>query len=131
MIKERKRNWKPVTLRFPILGSIFAVTVSMIIGLEILSYVSIGKNNANGGGLAFAATVDDLSVAATFSYLYLPTVIAVIYSMVWNWVDLDSKRLEPWFQLSKPEGATAENSILLQYPFDFLAFVPMRAARRR
>lgn len=97
----------------------------------MLSYISVGKNNGNGGGLAFASTVDDLSVAATFSYLYLPTVIAVFYSMIWSWVDLDTKRLEPWFQLSKAEGATAENSILLQYPFDFLAFVPIRAARRK
>lgn len=99
--------------------------------LEVLSYISVGKNNANGGGLAFAATVDDISAAASFSYLYLPTVIAVFYSMIWSWVDLDSKRLEPWFQLSKSRGAVAENSLLLQYPFDFLAFVPLRAARRK
>ncbi|OBT46370.1 hypothetical protein VE00_02735 [Pseudogymnoascus sp. WSF 3629] len=128
---ERKPFWKPATLRFPVLGSIFTVTVLMIIGLEILAYLSVGKNNSNGGGLAFAATVDDISTIATVSYLYLPTVIAVLYSMIWSWVDLDSKRLEPWFQLSKPEGATAEDSLLLQYPFDFMPFVPIRAARRR
>jgi len=103
----------------------------MIIGLEVLSYLSIGKNNANGGGLAFAATADDISTVASFSYLYLPTVIAVFYSMIWSWVDLDTKRLEPWFQLSRRGGAVAENSLLLQYPFDFLAFVPVRAARRK
>ncbi|KFY15096.1 hypothetical protein V492_02234 [Pseudogymnoascus sp. VKM F-4246] len=127
---ERKL-WKPATLRFPVLGSIFTVTVLMIIVLETLAYISVGKNNSNGGGLAFAATVDDISTIATVSYLYLPTVIAVLYGMVWNWVDLDSKRLEAWFQLSKPEGASAEDSLLLQYPFDFLPFVPIRAARRK
>ncbi|KFY30343.1 hypothetical protein V493_01977 [Pseudogymnoascus sp. VKM F-4281 (FW-2241)] len=127
----RKPLWKPATLRFPVLGSIFTVTILMIIGLETLAYLSIGKNNSNGGGLVFAATVDEISTIATASYLYLPTVIAVIYSIVWSWVDLDSKRLEPWFQLSKPEGASAEDSILLQYPFDFVPFVPIRAARRR
>ncbi|KFY33960.1 hypothetical protein V494_07177 [Pseudogymnoascus sp. VKM F-4513 (FW-928)] len=127
---ERKL-WKPATLRFPVLGSIFTVTVLMIIVLEILAYISVGKNNSNGGGLVFAATVDDISTIATVSYLYLPTVIAVLYSIVWNWVDLDSKRLEPWFQLSKPQGASAEDSLLLQYPFDFLPFVPIRAARRK
>ncbi|OBT67469.1 hypothetical protein VE03_03067 [Pseudogymnoascus sp. 23342-1-I1] len=128
---ERKPLWKPTTLRFPVLGSIFAVTVLMIIALETLAYLSTGKNNSNGGGLAFAATVDDISTIATVSYLYLPTVIAVFYSIMWSWVDLDSKRLEPWFQLSRPGGATAEDSILLQYPFDFMPFVPIRAARRR
>lgn len=127
----RNPLWKPATLRFPVLGSIFAVTVFMIIGLEILAYLSVGKDNSNGGGLVFAATVDDISSIATASYLYLPTVIAVLYGMMWSWVDLDSKRLEPWFQLSKPEGAAAEDSLLLQYPFDFMPFIPILSARRR
>jgi hypothetical protein len=48
-----------------------------------------------------------------------------------SWVDLDVKRLEPWFQLSVKHGTIAENSILLQYPFDFLPFVPISALRRR
>ncbi|KAI9779104.1 MAG: hypothetical protein M1835_004766 [Candelina submexicana] len=51
--------------------------------------------------------------------------------MLWSWIDLDAKRLEPYFQLSKPEGASASDSILLHYPFDFIAFVPLKAARRR
>ncbi|KFY04786.1 hypothetical protein V491_09262 [Pseudogymnoascus sp. VKM F-3775] len=114
-VSGRKPLWKPATLRFPVLGSIFTVTVLMIIGLEILAYLSVGKNDSNGGGLVFAATVDDISTIATVSYLYLPTVVAVIYGMLWSWVDLDSKRLEPWFQLSKPEGAAAEDSLLLQH----------------
>ena len=41
------------------------------------------------------------------------------------------KRLEPYFQLSEPAGASASDSILLHYPFDFLALVPITAARRK
>ncbi len=48
-----------------------------------------------------------------------------------SWVDLDAKRLEPWFQLSKDSGVSAENSLLLQYPFDFLPFIPLTAFRRK
>ena len=48
----------------------------------------------------------------------------------WAAVDLDVKRLEPYFQLSKPAGATASNSIFLHYPFEFIAFVPINAARK-
>ncbi|OHW94646.1 hypothetical protein CSPAE12_06735 [Colletotrichum incanum] len=33
--------------------------------------------------------------------------------------------------MSKLEGATAERSIFLDYPYDFIAFVPLRAAKRR
>ena len=123
-----RSHWKPFTLKLPLLGCIALVSVGLIAVLEVLSHMSGGEN---GGGLSFAPTVNDLSTVAIAGYLYLPTVIAVLYSMMWSWVDLDVKRLEPWFQLSKPEGAVAEESLLLQYPFDFLAFVPLRAARRR
>jgi hypothetical protein len=48
-----------------------------------------------------------------------------------SWIDLDAKRLEPWFQLSKEGGEYSESSLLLQYPFDFLPFVPIAAFRRK
>jgi hypothetical protein len=105
----------------------FASTVGFIIILEIASYHS----EKHGGGLAFADTLDNLSTSARFIYLYLPTLVFVAYSMVWNWVDLDTKRLEPWLQMSDPNGAPASSSVSLQYPFDFLPFVPVKAARRR
>jgi hypothetical protein len=108
---------------------IFVGTVLLIISLEILSYIS--EKDGNSNGLAFASAPDDISTGAQVGYLYFPTILAVIYSMIWMWIDLDVKRLEPWFQLSKPNGMTAKNSILLQYPFDFLPFVPIQATRRR
>ncbi|KAI9748276.1 MAG: hypothetical protein M4579_007269, partial [Chaenotheca gracillima] len=40
-------------------------------------------------------------------------------------------RLEPYFQLSRPGGAEASNSLLLHYPIDFIALVPIKAARRK
>ncbi|EPS39838.1 hypothetical protein H072_6401 [Dactylellina haptotyla CBS 200.50] len=58
------------------------------------------------------------------------TVAALIFAILLSLADLDAKRLEPWFELSKPEGATAKDSVLLCYPFDFLAFVPFTAAKR-
>ena len=55
----------------------------------------------------------------------------VSYGIAWAALDLDVKRLEPYFQLSEPGGASASDSILLHYPFDFLALVPITAAKRR
>lgn len=65
------------------------------------------------------------------SYLYVPQILAVVYSLTWNWVDLDVKRMQPWFELSKPEGAKAINSLFLDYPYDFIALVPFKAAKER
>ncbi|KAL2059944.1 hypothetical protein VTL71DRAFT_10099, partial [Oculimacula yallundae] len=122
-------SWMPATLRVPILGSFVLVSLAIIIILEVLSNIS--SRPSNGGGLAFAPSTDDIPTGVTFGYLYLPTILAVSYSLLWSWVDLDTKRLEPWFQMSKPAGATADDSLLLQYPFDFLPFIPITAFRRR
>lgn len=116
--------WKPLSLRAPLLLSVAAFTAGLIVVLEYLSRVS-----RRDGGLAF--TDGSFSTFITFSYLYLPTLIAVVYSMIWSWVDLDAKRLEPYFQMSKNGGVPARDSLYLHYPFDFVAFAPYRALRRR
>lgn len=98
----------------------------MILLLEVLSHMS-SKNK----GLAFAATINDFTTWQIFSTQYFPTILSVSFSMLWNWIDLDVKRLEPWFQMSTPYGARADDSVFLEYTSDFAAFVPLRAARRR
>ncbi|KAH8764916.1 hypothetical protein F5883DRAFT_104271 [Diaporthe sp. PMI_573] len=61
----------------------------------------------------------------------MPTTIAVLYSLLWTWIDLDVRRMQPWFELSRPHGANAEQSLLLNYHFEFLAFVPIKAWKQR
>ena len=117
-------SWKPVTLRPPLLLSIVVLTLAFIAILEYLS-----QKSQIDGGIAF--TKDRFSPAVSFAYLYLPTIIAVLYSILWSWIDLDTKRLEPYFQLSKVEGADITNSLALNYPFDFVAYAPLKALRRR
>lgn len=94
--------------------------------VEVLAQFSQTK-----GALALSRTQDEIPQYAMISYLYVPNIVAVLYSLIWSWVDLDVKRMQPWFELSKPEGATAENSMFLDYPYDFIATVPVKAARRR
>lgn len=83
------------------------------------------------GGVIIAATIDDFTLAQSFLYRYLPTIIALVFSIFWNWIDLQTKRIEPYYQLSKPDGAWGKDSLLISYPFDFLPFVPMSALRSR
>jgi hypothetical protein len=82
-------------------------------------------------GLAQAPTLNEIPQYAIIGYRYVPNIVAVLFSLLWNWIDLDVKRIQPWTELSKPGGATAQNSILLDYPSDFIAVAPVRAAKRR
>ena len=123
---DKKLIWKPATLKGPWLLS---TAICLLAWIGILEYLS--QKSIREGGFIFAASPDDFPYAVTFLTSYLPTIVAVIFSISWSWVDLDAKRLEPYFQMSKPGGASAADSVLLHYPFDFVAYAPINAFKRR
>jgi hypothetical protein len=118
---RRQHTWKPISLRLPFLTFVLLVTSALIVVLQWLLYTS-----QTIGGVIFAPSINDLPLSKTFGYLYAPTIIAVVYGLLWSWIDLDIKRMEPYYQLCSSGGALAENSLLLQYPFDFVALVPFK-----
>ncbi|UNI18791.1 hypothetical protein JDV02_005041 [Purpureocillium takamizusanense] len=120
------QGWKPFSMTTPVLLSLALLSLLVAAGIETLA-----QRSAARGGLALAPTQDDIPAAAMFAYQYVPNVAAAVYSLVWNWVDLDVKRMQPWFELSRPDGARGEDSLLLDYPVEFLAFVPLKAAKKR
>lgn len=81
-------------------------------------------SNGDGGS-------DTLSKGYKFGYQIFPTLISVLYGSLWTWIDHDIKRLEPYLQLSKPAGALARDSLLLNYPYNFIASIPVTAFRRK
>jgi hypothetical protein len=127
---EEKRTttkpWRPVTLKPVYLIALILATAGLIIVLQLLLSISHREN-----GLLFAKDINDLPLSRSFSYLYLPTLISVIYSFLWTWIDIDIKRLEPYFQLSRAGGSTSSNSLLLSYPLEFLATIPFTAFKRK
>ena len=120
------KPWKPLTLRTPTIIASLLITVALIALIEYINKISIEEK-----ALFFADKAGDFPVGVLFCYRYLPQMIVVVLGVGWATVDLDVKRLEPYFQLSRPGGATAGNSIFLHYPFDFIAFAPINAARKR
>ena len=123
--QNRNKPWKPVTLRAPTIIASLLITVALIAFIEHINKISIEEK-----ALFFADEAGNFPAGVVFCYRYLPQMIVVALGIGWAAVDLDVKRLEPYFQLSKPEGATASNSIFLRYPFEFIALVPINAARK-
>lgn len=120
------KYWKPPALRAPVLIFTVILCWALIALLEFLLFKSQRDN-----GLIFAPNINDLPLRRTFLYLYFPTILAVIFSIYWSWIDLETKRMEPYYQLSKGNGALGKDSILLQYPFSFIPLVPLRAFKDR
>lgn len=119
-------KWRPWTLHPVALLS----TLSFLLGIiGILEFLQ--RSSDRNHGLVFASDRDDISSAAAFLYLYFPTMIAVSFSIWWSWIDLDVKRLEPWYQLASNVSGKGPCPLLLEYPVEFLAWIPYKAAKRR
>lgn len=121
----KKRPWKPVSLRAPVLVSFILVSLTLAAVIEFLAQWSLKE-----GGISLRPDTDGASTAIIVSR-YAPTVIAVLYSLTWTWIDLDIRRIQPWLELSRGEGGTADSTLLLDYPFEFLAFVPVKAWKKK
>ncbi|KAL2207713.1 hypothetical protein CC79DRAFT_772673 [Sarocladium strictum] len=119
-------GWKPLSMSTPILAALVLLTLLIAAAIEVLA-----QRSAAYGGLGLSPSRDAIPKYAMWSYLYGPNIVAVLYSLIWSWVDLDVKRMQPWFELSKDGGATAEDSLFLDYPFDFVAIAPWKALKKR
>ncbi|KAJ5583126.1 hypothetical protein N7535_001746 [Penicillium sp. DV-2018c] len=118
-------SWRPLALRPPYLLSLISLMLSMLLALEALRQYSDRE-----GGLLFFAYTEDVSPIQSFCYNYLPIIIALVLVLVWTVTDFDVLRLEPYFQLSRPEGAPAA-VLFINYNFGQTILTPINAARRR
>ncbi|SMQ53352.1 unnamed protein product [Zymoseptoria tritici ST99CH_3D7] len=123
---KSENPWRPLTLRPLYIATLILITVLLIVAIQWLLFVS-----ERDQGLIFAKDINELPLRRSFFYLYLPTIISVIYSFLWTWIDLDIKRLEPFFQLSKAGGVSGHGSILLSYPLEFLVTLPFTAFKHK
>jgi hypothetical protein len=62
-----------------------------------------------------------------FLSLYLPKILAVFLQVIWTIVFAMMKMMEPFYQLAKPEGALAQNSILAKNSSTSLSMSSLRA----
>lgn len=58
---------------------------------------------------------------------FLPTLIAVLFSLPWHIIDAKVRSLEPFHQLSKDRGARANTSLCMDYISPVAPIVPMKA----
>ncbi|KAI4127319.1 MAG: hypothetical protein LQ347_004658 [Umbilicaria vellea] len=97
-------TWLPPTLRWPFLMVLFCATLALgilTIALSVKSAQNKGLCN-NSGSLAFS-----------FTWRFLPTLIAVIYALMVQVLTNDVKRTEAFAKLSKPKGSSAASTLLL------------------
>ena len=118
------------------------LTVLVIVALalaglqEYLCQISLKQSEhepdeTHTGGLVHFKNAKELSVLQYFTWKYAPVMFFVIYGILWQIVDYEVKRLEPYYQLSKKNGSTAGESLNMDYLTFMSWLVPLRALRHK
>ena len=123
-------NWRPFSMRSPYIVALAVVSLGLAIVQEWLYQHSdkLSKTPDKGGLLRFNK-VADVSIIEFFAWKYFPTTITIAYAVVFSIMDFDIRRLEPYYQLSRPLGSRAAASLNLDHLTMFQYFVPLKALR--
>ncbi|KAM0148057.1 hypothetical protein ACHAQE_007396 [Botrytis cinerea] len=114
-------NWKPFSMRAPYLTALIIISVVLGAAEEYL-YQKSRKSPLYSFTSASAMKTWDY-----FCFKYLPTLVAVIFGVLWQITDFEVKRLEAYYQLSREGGALAAESINVDYITFFNVLRPFRA----
>lgn len=95
----------------------------------LLTLEGLRQYSDRQGGLVFFDYTEDVNAAQSFAYNYLPIIISLLLVLVWTVTDFDVLRLEPYFQLSRPEGAPA-TVLFINYNFGQTVLTPINAVIR-
>jgi hypothetical protein len=116
-------NWKPVPMRWPYLLMLTMLSATLA-GLTESLYQSSTKRP-----LVSFTSPQEINPGMYFVVKFLPTILAVLYGVLWQVTDLEVRRLEAYYQLSKKGGATAAETLNVDYITDISFLRPLYAYR--
>lgn len=118
-------NWKPFSMRWPYLLMLILLSVTLA-GITEALYRSSAKTP-----LVSFNSPQQIKPGTYFVIKFLPTIVAVIYGVIWQMTDFEVRRLEAYYQLSKKGGATAADTLNVDYITNLSFLRPLHAYRLR
>lgn len=118
-------DWKPVSMRWPYISMLILISVTLG-GLTESLYQSSTKRP-----LVAFNTPQEINPGMYFVVKFLPTILAVLYGVLWQITDLEVRRLEAYYQLSKEGGATAAETLNVDYITNISFLRPLYAYQLR
>lgn len=118
--------WRPATFQRSVLICT-TIATSLLFGVTVLlHFIDLRYKTI------FPATEGDgLSNSQLFLIQYLPIILLVIYGTWISMLDLDIKRLEPWYRLSSRSRKLEESPLLCRYDTNFVLSVLVSSVRKR
>ncbi|KAK5651361.1 hypothetical protein OQA88_12594 [Cercophora sp. LCS_1] len=135
----RGPNWKPWAFHPLYIIFICILHILYIVGIQLIVNKSSNdaeiiqrvQQNETIDSPDSMFVFDENNMNAYLTWQYLPIALATILAILWESLDLTVRRLEPFHQLSLPEGGDVDNSLCLEYTGTFSFTVPFRALRYR
>lgn len=121
---RRPQGWRPFALRPFYLSFIAGLMILMLITIETLR-----RYTEQNGGLVFLQDTQSVSCSVSFAYNYVPIIVALVLVTLWSFIDFDVLRLEPYFQLARPDGVPA-SVLFINYNFGQTFITPLTSAKR-
>lgn len=116
-------NWKPVAMRWPY------ITLMIVLSMTLAAMQEILFRKYRKEPLLQFQKPAEVEPGLYFAIKFAPTLAAVVYGVMWQFVDFEVRRLEAFYQLSKKGGALAAESINVDYVTSFNFFRPFRALK--
>lgn len=126
-------NWRRVYERYlpfciqslPLLTYTLVCTL-LVVALLVMSFMPQTRIDNGFRPLLAAKPGNDAFSGANFLYSFLPSLIGIIFWMLFQPIDMAFRRLQPWADLGQLDGATASKSILA----DYAACLPLQSSWR-
>ncbi|KAK2739631.1 hypothetical protein FQN55_009367 [Onygenales sp. PD_40] len=109
-------RWTAWFLRDTCVVAWIVITLILMIAFVVVSFVN---RSIRDGFLPLLPTLPSFTgfSSSNFLYSFIPAFIGIILFLLWQPIDLYFRSIQPFCDLSSPEGAYAENSLLLSYPY--------------
>ncbi|KAL4906770.1 hypothetical protein BDW74DRAFT_166920 [Aspergillus multicolor] len=108
-------RWAPWFLRKPAVIAWTVMLCALFIAFVVVSFVNDGVAEGFPPHLSTRPSSTAFS-SSNFLYSFIPALIGTFLFLAWQHIDVYFRALQPYVMLSSPEGATAEQSLLLAYP---------------
>ena len=119
-------NWKPWEMSLPYLISLNVLTLALI---GLTEYLVRLPDYLGANGLVDYSNPAQVTLPVWFAWKYLPTLVGVIFGVLWELVNTEVKRTEPYYQMSRAGGALASNSLIVDYYEFYFFLAPIQALR--
>jgi hypothetical protein len=108
-------RWTPWFLRDTYVLAWIIAALLLIIAFLVVSYVNSAVRRGFNPRLPSITNSSGFS-PANFLYSFLPALLGMFLFLAWQPIDMYYRAVQPFRNLSQPAGATAQHSLLLQYP---------------